>query len=380
VNQKSIHIPFLDIARGFAILIVFLGHCLRPAYGFFDLPWDGWFRDFDVPRSFLALLPITYGWTGVAIFFVVSGFCIHLSHMNSGEKDFRSFFVRRLFRIYPPYLFALLFFAFVYPFKFISQFDNFSGWVQLVTHGLLIHNFNQDTFFGINPVFWSIAVEVQLYCMYPLLILIVSKTGWRRALIAVGILEVAIRGIGSVYYSFSNDALPLWFLSSPFACWLSWSIGAAIADSYLKGYQFSLAKHPIWLWFLVAMTSNFFRPLSSFSFLFFAILTAVILSKSLRVNFHWTETQWGRYIATHLRFAGVVSYSLYLIHFPILNLVPITLNKFNLYTSFHPLLTFVICLSVWPVVLALSWLMYKTVEIPSISIGKLLNRKIKLAQ
>jgi len=74
---KKIHLPFLDGIRGIAILAVFLFHSLGASFGFDKLQWDGLFRDFDVSRSFLALYPFTYGSAGVAIFFVVSGFCIH---------------------------------------------------------------------------------------------------------------------------------------------------------------------------------------------------------------------------------------------------------------------------------------------------------------
>src|SRR6478752_5593302 len=77
------HLPFLDGIRGIAILAVFLSHSLGAAYGMAMLPWDGPFRSLDAPISFLMLYPFTYGSAGVAVFFVVSGFCIHLSHRRS---------------------------------------------------------------------------------------------------------------------------------------------------------------------------------------------------------------------------------------------------------------------------------------------------------
>src|ERR1700730_9917341 len=106
------HVAFLDSLRGLAILLVFTFHSLGAAFSRDTLPWGGWFQNFTGPRSFLALFPATLGWVGVAIFFVVSGFCIHLSF--SRQPRWASFFWRRFFRIYPPYLAALLLFAFVY--------------------------------------------------------------------------------------------------------------------------------------------------------------------------------------------------------------------------------------------------------------------------
>jgi peptidoglycan/LPS O-acetylase OafA/YrhL len=94
------HIEFLDQVRGIAIVVVFLFHALGTACGYEQLPWGHCFRDFSVSQSFLLLLPFSFGWSGVAIFFVVSGFCIHLSFKR--KADWPDFFVRRFFRIYPP--------------------------------------------------------------------------------------------------------------------------------------------------------------------------------------------------------------------------------------------------------------------------------------
>src|SRR3974377_361898 len=103
MNKSGKHIDFLDHVRGLAILSVFLFHSLNESFHRSSLPWNGWFRDFSVPKSFLLLLPASFGWAGVAIFFVVSGFCIHYSFHLQG-REWRSFFIRRFFRIYPPYL------------------------------------------------------------------------------------------------------------------------------------------------------------------------------------------------------------------------------------------------------------------------------------
>lgn len=62
----------LESARGIAIIVVFLFHCLGVSFGLDQPPWGEWFREFSVSRLFHILFPLTYGWAGVAIFFVVS--------------------------------------------------------------------------------------------------------------------------------------------------------------------------------------------------------------------------------------------------------------------------------------------------------------------
>ena len=111
------HLEIIDLLRGVAILAVFLFHCLGASFGFSQLPWNGLFPGLKVSATFFALLPCSYGWAGVALFFVISGFCIHLSHIRSGEKGFGRFFVRRFFRIYPAYLVCVLAFFFIPPWK-----------------------------------------------------------------------------------------------------------------------------------------------------------------------------------------------------------------------------------------------------------------------
>jgi peptidoglycan/LPS O-acetylase OafA/YrhL len=91
-------IDFLDYLRGMAIIAVFLFHCLGAAYGGYQLGWNGLFRTFSGARPFLLLYPVTFGWLGVAIFIMISGFCSHLSFSRDGLNDLRSFYVRRFFR------------------------------------------------------------------------------------------------------------------------------------------------------------------------------------------------------------------------------------------------------------------------------------------
>ncbi|HEV2456273.1 MAG TPA: acyltransferase family protein, partial [Verrucomicrobiae bacterium] len=193
MSNSRKHLALLDYVRAAAILSVLLFHTLGSTFGYDDLPWHGWIRGFHVPVSFLCLLPFSFGQAGVAIFFVVSGFCIHLSFQQQG-KDWRGFWIRRFWRIYPAYI-ATMVLAVLF-LTTNSRLDLHSSpiWKQLAAHLFLVHNFNQSTFTGIVGSFWSLAVEAQLYLLYPLLLRVVGRLGWRQAMVAFGCCEFLIRG------------------------------------------------------------------------------------------------------------------------------------------------------------------------------------------
>lgn len=382
MNQADKRIEFLDHARGIAIISVFLFHSLAVA-GYSMLTWQGMFRSLSVPASFIALMPLNLGWIGVPIFFVISGFCIHVS-FHRGGQEWDSFFIRRFFRIYPAYLAALLFFA---------SFYSMTGrdlWLQLRNHLLLIHNFDDRTNHGINTSFWTIAVEVQLYLAYPILLLLVGRLGWRRTLIALAVCESIIRGWEAVVESmlgaqmyfgfpipsfFFNISPILYYLnSSPLAYWFSWSIGACAADAFLKGRPIPFARCSVPLFGLLVLISYFVRPLSPFFFLFSAVLAATVISKYL--SGYRPNIRVPQFCLEHLRKTGVYSYSIYLLHQPlltmILNLPPLFFPKIVM----HPMLKFSICLLSWGWIMPLGWVWYRTIEMPGIALGKRIIRKM----
>jgi peptidoglycan/LPS O-acetylase OafA/YrhL len=87
MNSQSKHIELMDYARGVAILLVLLCHSVSSSFGYEFVPWDGWIRDFSaVPVSSLLAYPLSLGGVGVAVFFVISGFCIHLSFQQQGKQ------------------------------------------------------------------------------------------------------------------------------------------------------------------------------------------------------------------------------------------------------------------------------------------------------
>jgi peptidoglycan/LPS O-acetylase OafA/YrhL len=87
VKTQPKHIDFLDALRAVAILGVLICHTYAEVYGYgyeFN-PWQGWYRTFAANAAYW-FYPFSLGRGGVALFFVISGFCIHISFMQSEQS------------------------------------------------------------------------------------------------------------------------------------------------------------------------------------------------------------------------------------------------------------------------------------------------------
>jgi peptidoglycan/LPS O-acetylase OafA/YrhL len=376
MNKSVTHIGFLDHFRGVAILSVFLFHSLHATFHLSGLPGNGWFPDFSVSKGLFFLMPVTMGWVGVAIFFVISGFCIHYS-FHQRRANWRAFFIRRFFRIYPPYFFAVLLFALLFLSNRLNFLHEYVDWYQMIVHLLLIHNFDPFSFQAISPAFWSIAIEVQLYLIYPILLMLVAKFGWKRTLIFVATCELLIKCMESLFIirTGTDDLSQMWSISrptylldaSPLAYWFSWSLGAWIADAFLRERPLPLAKSSLTFWSALAVGSFCVKPLVPFFFTLVAILTATAISKLLtkKVTIHIPS-----FILSHFRLTGIWSYSIYLLHQPLIVMGLGALLVVCPSIKNEALLQFGFCLILWFVIMLIGGLWYRICELPSVAWGK----------
>jgi peptidoglycan/LPS O-acetylase OafA/YrhL len=368
------HLPGLDVLRGIAILMVFLYHCLYATFGFDQLPWNGWFREMNAPASFLILWPATFGWAGVAVFFVVSGFCIQLSWLRSSTKSWREFFTRRSYRIVPPYWVALGFFTFCFPPTRLSFLSN-TDFYQFLSHFTLVHNLHPVTFFGINGSFWSIGVEWQLYLVFPLLLFLVRRFGWPVGLWLAGIAELGVR-LGPSFVSSETSASATSFaFAGPFAYWLSWALGAHLAEAFHSGRPLPWHRWPLWVWPLGVVASALFQPLYPLGFLLTALATTVWIAHLVARPDPFRRIP--DFLIRHLTFLGAVSYSFYLIHQPLVNSIPHLLKRILPETEIPSLFLYGLCFAIYPFILLLSALIYRWVELPAIAAGKLRIRRLR---
>jgi peptidoglycan/LPS O-acetylase OafA/YrhL len=170
--------------RGVAAVYVFLYHIWQTA---------------TAPQAVLAAARgatwfLQYGHFAVVVFIVISGYCLGLPVANHPERPFsvRGFAVRRARRLMPAYVAALALSVAVVYVTAALRGHHIPAWHMLVgvaSHLALVHNLVPSLTEYINGPMWSIALEVQIYVVFALLLVPV----WRRfGLLAQLALAVAL--------------------------------------------------------------------------------------------------------------------------------------------------------------------------------------------
>jgi len=179
-------IPVLDGVRGLAILLVMFCHeTVMVTENRLDMLWlhTAWF-----------------GWCGVDLFFVLSGFLITgiLLDSKSDNHYFRNFYARRILRIFPLY-YGVVFFSLIIlphiPNPKAHRFGQIAGdeiwyWMHLSNY---ITAWRQQMRHGILDVAWSLSIEEQFYLVWPAMVLLFNKRNLTKACIIIISLAIASR-------------------------------------------------------------------------------------------------------------------------------------------------------------------------------------------
>ncbi len=358
------HLAFLDLARGIAVLGVFIFHTLDPVLHRHEVAWKGLWRSLPLSASELFFTLASFGKYGVAIFFVISGFCIQLSYAKSKEKHWFPFFIRRSFRILPTYWFWLgIFTCLTLALSWQAGLTPIS-FKNIGMHGLLLQNFRESIVYSINPSFWSLAVEVQLYLLFPVLIYIIAKWGWQLSLAFILLIEIGFRFWASCD---GVDMKPGEFFTLSY--WWSWCIGAYVADRYVLGQNLILKKIPFFFCLGLVLLTWAWEPMSHFLFTMVAFSTAVWLSHQLSFSNpaqNQSKASALNLISKPLTTLGLCSYSFYLMHQPVLMLLARGFEDFQIqditvrfaWCSFYAMLN-----------LGFSLCSYRWIEMPSHRLG-----------
>jgi len=142
------------------------------------------------------------GWCGVTLFFVLSGFLLFMPYarallFNTEWPDWKRYYVRRIFRIWPGYFVSLgLMLIWLRPDYFQPQ-----HWFDLLLFLTFFMDSTPQTYQAVNGPFWTLAVEWQFYLILPLLALLfcylVRRCSLQRRLwiLTLCIVAVALWGL-----------------------------------------------------------------------------------------------------------------------------------------------------------------------------------------
>ena len=300
----------VDQLRGLAALAVVVCHLAVSAYREAPNLAGG-------PWPWLALI-LGFGYLGVPLFFVISGFCIHLPQARALARatptapDWRRFFARRFWRLYPPYLAAL-----VVALALWWVAGSPIPWLAVTTQALLVHPFHTATFDGVNPPAWTLAVEAQLYLAYPVVFRLIARFGALRALGAVLAVTMAYRVALAFTPLPSEIGGPAWevFL----ARWVEWVLGAVVAEWAAGRLALPRVLSSPWPG-VVALGAGVLLEWYAGSWglyvvkePLYGVAFALLLHAALAHERPGLGSAPGRYLAG----VGVYSYSLYLLHRPI---------------------------------------------------------------
>jgi peptidoglycan/LPS O-acetylase OafA/YrhL len=326
-----------------------------------QLPAPAMLERVGAPAFWVGLFGMTVfnGRAAVSLFFVLSGFVISLGIDTSRNLDagtYVAFLTRRFFRLLPP-LWAAIVFSFIIQVHRGATYD-----LPSVLNFLFLADLS------INPVEWSLVLEIAVCMIYPLLLFALRRLSVSaQALVLVAVAAMQLRDPIQLHYGETVAPLPLYCfclgivvptlgrmiiegplarISAPLAASALVAIGlSAPIAAFAEFYPTPLAQRVSVIWNILTVPTAAFYLIS---WLVYADRPISILKNSAAL------------------FLGKTSYSIYILHGPIMA------ATWEIVTSFSSPRErlFVGLLVVIPPTLILSYINYHYVERPSIKLGK----------
>ncbi len=269
-----------------------------------------------------------FGWLGVDLFFVLSGFLITDILLKTVNKAgyFKNFYAKRVLRIFPIYYLSLIIFLLIlprikhFPLDFSFYIDHqWWFWTYLQNWFLIFHNVGNTT--TAIQHYWSLAVEEQFYIVWPLLIFIVRKP--KVLLTLAGLLLVGV--ICTRLYMWTMQIKDLnYFGLYTYTRIDGICIGSMLAilqfmrspfiKKYFTGLVLLLAAMNF-VFYFINKEFNFTYPyLAIVGYTTFAMLFAIVVHEVIQ-----GDNKLFNFILNikPLKFFGRISYGLYIFHWPV---------------------------------------------------------------
>jgi len=269
-----------------------------------------------------------FGWLGVDLFFVLSGFLITDILLKTVNKPgyFKNFYAKRVLRIFPLYYLSLIVFLLIlprikdFPLDFSFYVDHqWWFWTYLQNWFLIFHDVGNTT--TAIQHYWSLAVEEQFYIVWPFIIFLIRKPTWLLAiagLLLVGVIctrlymwTIQIKDLNyfGLYTYTRIDGICigsmlaiLQFMRSPFI------------KKYFTGLVLLLAALNFIFYFINKQYEFTYPYLAIVGYTTFAMLFAIVVHEVIQ-----GENKVFNFLLNikPLRFFGKISYGLYVFHWPV---------------------------------------------------------------
>ena len=286
---------------------------------------------------------LTGGYVGVDVFFVISGFLITSiisKEVDESRFSFADFYDRRIRRIFPA-LFAMLAATFVagwfwmLPSDYLATFQAGIGTLLFAANLVFWRQMADGYFAGtdasVNPLLhtWSLGVEEQFYIAFPMVLLLMARCGARGRVTLLVVAALASFGLAQY---FLNDKPVAVFFLTPFRAWellvgSLLAIGAVprIKNPLLREF---LAGVGLLLIILGAVVYDSQSPFPGALALLPVLGTAAVI----HAGSHGVGKVARLLTLRPVVYVGLISYSLYLWHWPVL-----VLGQFALLLDVGPL-------------------------------------------
>ena len=359
VEQKG-RIVGLDSLRGIAAMIVVFNHfCLAGFPDFYQSFWYKW-----TPVHWLF-----DGRISVILFFVLSGFVLTAPIMAGKNQSYSHFLIRRFARVYLPFLFSMLVAACLwlgvttlYPERHFewNEWAHDISWTSFLSHifatGMVGSNY-------LNPPIWTLVLELRVAIIFPLLVWLVRKSPFLSVIgsVILGYLSSKllkeVEAGDNLYYT--ETILGSVLLTVYYIQFFIFGIFIATKIEWIKSILNCIPEKIhyvlIGVMFLVPMRlfgNQFILREIWYSGMAIYLVVSCVLFATINQRLMWGPFKW----------VGNVSFSLYLIHTPIiLALIYILLPYLPIWG---------ILLISFPIILIASHVMYKQIEAPCHRLGK----------
>lgn len=317
-----------------------------------------------------------FGWVGVDLFFVLSGFLIGsiLLSKKRSKNYFKTFYIRRIVRIVPNYYLLLFVFILILHSGYFDS-NNFltgNNSIPLWSYFLMVHNFLMADLGNLGnrsiSITWSIGIEEQFYIVFPF-ILYKLKNGLLPWLLGLIVILAILSRIPN-----DHHWIPNYVLLTSRADALSFGIIIAWINLNYSIYQIA-TKHRYLLLILLFATillcgilyANY-SDLGILRHTFFSFIFSILVVLALGYN----KNFYGKFLRNRqLRWIGRISYSLYLFHYLILGLLHHIFGQRDI--TIRNMSDVALTIIAFAISLTFSFLIYTYLEAPMIKIGKKYN-------